>query len=314
MKEVLIVGRGKASKLHTICYDKSGYNIKKYYADINEGIKEIIEKNKLDKENLIIDITTPKEVFFEIIDQCEKLGLYDIIVEKPFVVEEDFFIKHPKLNIVMVQNYIYSNVTNYLKKLLSTNNLKVKFMSTNFSKNRILESIKRRGMSSKITENIEVEIPHQIYLCDYILGEKSKLVFLEQKDMISENIRLKKYGHSYSIMKNTNSIITHTSDLTSNILQKQLCIYCDKDYSIIVNYPIYDANFKCLNDGKVEIFKDKIKIHEVNIVDDMMMYCLKEYYEIFNKKEYSNIYKERILSFSRSMIEFKTFSDKQEII
>ena len=67
MKDILLVGKGKASKLHTSCYDKSGYVINKYYADIDEGIEEVITKNNLDKSNLIIDIVTPKEVFLDII-------------------------------------------------------------------------------------------------------------------------------------------------------------------------------------------------------------------------------------------------------
>ena len=123
MKDVLLVGKGKASILHTSCYEKSGYVIYKYYADIDEGIEEVIAKNNLDKSNLIIDIVTPKEVFLDIIDTCDRLELYDIIIEKPFVVEYDFFLKHPKLNKLMVQNYMYSSVTNYVKIYIEDNKL-----------------------------------------------------------------------------------------------------------------------------------------------------------------------------------------------
>ena len=38
--------------------------------------------------NVVVDIVTPKEVFVEVIEKCESLGIYNIIVEKPFVVDE----------------------------------------------------------------------------------------------------------------------------------------------------------------------------------------------------------------------------------
>lgn len=310
MKDILLVGKGKASKLHTSCYDKSGYVINKYYADIDEGIEEVITKNNLDKSNLIIDIVTPKEVFLDIIDTCERLGLYDIIIEKPFVVEDDFFLKHPKLKIIMVQNYMYSSVTNYVKKYLEDNKLVVKSISTNFSKNRISESLSGRGMVSKVTENYEIEVPHQVYICDYLLNNRSELLMLYQLPMVSDGVRLEKLGYGFSIMKNKDVSIVHTCDLTSNTLHKDFGVLCEDGYAIMVKYSTYDKELQCLNNGKVEVYKDGEKILEEAMFDDMMTYCLKYYYEVFNNGTYSDIYKKRILDFSKTMNEFKEFSSK----
>lgn len=308
MKDVILVGKGKASRIHTMSYNKSKEKINLYYADIDIPIQKIIEDNNLDINNIIVDIVTPKEVFIDVIEACESLGLYDIIVEKPFVIEDDFFLKHPKLNIVMVQNYMYSVTTNYVKKYIEYNNLKIKLIMTNFSKNRINESIKMRGMSSKITENYEIEVPHQVYICDYILGGRSTLLMLEQKDMHNIDRTLKNHGYSFSLVRNKDVLISHQCDLTSNTLHKGMTIYCENNVVISVEYSIYDKDLDCLRNSRVVVYKDRKKILDEEIIDDNMYYCLKEYYEYFNSKKENNIYKERIINFSNIMKEYKGFS------
>ena len=61
MKDIIIVGRGKASRIHTMSYKKFDKIGNIYYADIDIPIKDIIEKNNLDVNNIIVDIVTPKE-------------------------------------------------------------------------------------------------------------------------------------------------------------------------------------------------------------------------------------------------------------
>ncbi len=289
-------------------YNKFKEKVNLYYADIDMPIQKVIKDNNLDINNIIVDIVTPKEVFIDVIETCESLGLHDIIVEKPFVIEDGFFLKHPKLNITMVQNYMYSLTTNYVKKYIEDNNLKIKSIMTNFSKNRINESIKMRGMSSKITENYEIEVPHQVYICDYILGGRSNLLMLEQKDMHNIVRTLKNYGYSFSLVKNKDILISHQCDLTSNTLHKGMTIYCENNIVISVEYSIYDKDLECLKNSRVVVYKDRKNILDEEIIDDNIYYCLKEYYEYFNSKKESNIYKERIINFSNIMKEYKEFS------
>ena len=84
MKDVILVGKGKASRIHTMSYNKFKEKVNLYYADIDISIQKIIEDNNLDINNIIVDIVTPKEVIINVIETCESLGLYYIIVEKPF--------------------------------------------------------------------------------------------------------------------------------------------------------------------------------------------------------------------------------------
>lgn len=310
MKDIILVGKGKASRIHTMSYNKFKEKVNLYYADVDISIKSIIDENNLDINNIIVDIVTPKEVFIDVIETCESLGLYNIIVEKPFVVEEEFFLKHPKLNIVMIQNYMYSLTTNFAKKYIEDNNLKIKSIMTNFSKNRINESIKMRGMSSKITENYEIEVPHQVYICDYILGSKSTLLMLEQKDMHNIDRTLKNHGYSFSVVKNNGVLVSHLCDLTSNTLHKGMTIYCEDNIVISVEYSIYDKDLDCLRNSRVVVYKDKNKILDEEIVDDNMYYCLKDFYEYFHSGKINEMYKERILNFSSIMKEYKEFSEE----
>lgn len=310
MKSIIIVGRGKASRIHTMSYNKFSQKMDLYYADIDLPIGRVMEDNKLNPRDVIVDIVTPKEVFFDIIQICEDLGIYNIIVEKPFVCDSDFFKKHSKLNIIMVQNYIYSLTTNFVKDYLDKYGLKIKSIITNFSKNRIDESINMRGMSKLITENFEIEIPHQLYIADYLIGGESDLLLLEQKDMNNSDRILKNHGYSFSLVKNSDRIVSHQSDLTSNTLHKGLVVYCENDICIDVEYSIYNKNLECLKNSRVCVYKNRELILEKEIVDDNMYYCLKNYYDYFESGTYNKLYKQRILSFSKIMTEYKEFSKK----
>lgn len=89
------------------------------------------------------------------------------------------------------------------------NNFNIKLIYTNFSKNRINDSINRRGMSKKNTQNFEIEIPHQIYLADYILGENNKkeIIFKEQKDFMIDNICIEKHGYGKILLEYNDKIV-----------------------------------------------------------------------------------------------------------
>lgn len=310
MKDIIIVGKGKASKIHTMSYKKFDKIGNIYYADIDIPIKDVLKKNNLDVNNVIVDIVTPKEVFVDVIETCENLNLYNIIVEKPFVVDEDFFVKHPKLNIVMIQNYIYSLTTNFVKDYIENNNLCIKAIMTNFSKNRINESFNMRGMSNKITENFEIEVPHQIYICDYLLDNRSNLLLLEQKDMQNIDRTLKNHGYSFSLLNNNGVIISHQCDLTSNTLHKGMTIYCNDNTVISLEYSIYDKELSCLRNSRVIVYKNNEKILDKEIVDDNMYYCLKDFYDYFNNEKYDSKYINRIKDFSIIMKEYENFSNQ----
>ena len=164
MKDIIIVGTSKAAFLHFKSYNKLSNVGKIFFTDIKENasnkniktkkiyksIIDTLSQNNLNSNNIIVDICTPKEEFYNIINQCISLGINNIIVEKPFMASKDFFNQYPNLHILMVQNYLYSNIISEIKKKIEENNFNIKLIYTNFSKNRINDSINRRGMSKKL--------------------------------------------------------------------------------------------------------------------------------------------------------------------
>lgn len=315
MKDIIIVGTSKAGFLHFKSYNKLNNVGKIFFTDIKENVSnknikiqkvyksimDILFQNNLNSKDVIVDICTPKEEFYNIINQCISLGINNIIVEKPFIASKEFFKKYPKLNILMIQNYLYSNIINEIKKKIELNNLKIKMIYTNFSKNRINDSISRRGMSKNNTQNFEIEIPHQIYLVDYILGESNKkeILFKEQKDFEIDNICIENHGYGKIILEYDDKIVIHESDLVTNNTIKEITIVCDEGIVIKGQFILYDKDLNKIKNGKVVIQKYQNIIWEKEFKeDDNMYYCLKEYYQNLNNIDIPRKYRDRILEFS----------------
>ena len=315
MKDIIIVGTSKAGFLHFKSYNNLSNVGKIFLADVKENvtnknikvkkiyrsIKDILLENNLNNKNVVVDICTPKEEFYNIINQCISLGINNIIVEKPFIPYKNFFEQNSELNILMVQNYLYSQITNEIKEKIRQNKFNIKMIYTNFSKNRINESLNRRGMSKNDTQNFEIEIPHQIYLVDYILGESSKkeIIFKEQKDFIFNNICIEKHGYGKLILEYDDKIVIHESDLVTNNTIKEITIVCDGGILIKGQFILYDKDLNKIKNGKVVIEKYQNIIYEKEFKeDDNMYYCLKEYYEDFNNTDILGKYRDRILKFS----------------
>ena len=199
MKDIIIVGTGKAGFIHYYSYQKFDEIGRIYFVDIdgkikNENIKntkvyssieESIAKEKLNVKNIIVDICTPKSVFLDIIKECKRLNIKDVLVEKPFIVGNEFFIENNDMNVVMVHNYMYSEIVIGIKEILKEKGLKPIIIYTNFSKNRTEESFNGRGMYKKVTRNIEHDIPHQVYISQFLLNnpKKTQVLFEEEKAM-----------------------------------------------------------------------------------------------------------------------------------
>lgn len=318
MKDIIIVGTGKAGFLHYYSYQKFKKIGKIYFVDIDgkiknknikttkvyTSIKNVIEDNKLNIENIVIDICTPKSVFLDIINDCKKLNLKDIMVEKPFIVEKDFFEKNEDLNIAMVQNYAYSKIITETKRIIEEQNLKPKIIYTNFSKNRTEESFKGRGMYKKVTRNIEHDIPHQVYFTQFILGntKDTKLLLQEEKDMIKDDKKLEKHGYSKIIAKKDDTIVIHESDFATNTKIREIIVVCDDDTTIKGEFLFYDNNLNKTKDGQVTVIKNnKITFQEKIDYDDNMYECILDIYKYFNQNEKNNKFKNNIIEFSKEM-------------
>ena len=317
MKDIIIIGTGKAAFLHNYAYSKFQNIGNIYYVAFDGKVKnrnlkidktyltinETIEQNNLETDNIIIDICTPKSVFFEIIEECKKLNLQNIIVEKPFIIDKEFLNNNKELNIIMM--YLYSKITREVREIIEKENLKVNTIYTNFSKNRIQESFNGRGMYKKTTRNIEHDIPHQVYIANYIVGEKYKetqQLLQEEKSITKNEITLEKHAYSKIISKKGNVLVVHESDFTTETTIREVIAICEDNMVVKGEYLIYDADLNKIRDGKISVYKEGKQIKEEIIdFDDNMYECLLEYYNYFNNNKKDQYYKNKLLDFSKEM-------------
>ncbi len=318
MKDIIIVGTGKAGFIHYYSYQKFDEIGRIYFVDIdgkikNENIKntkvyssieESIAKEKLNVKNIIVDICTPKSVFLDIIKECKRLNIKDVLVEKPFIVGNEFFIENNDMNVVMVHNYMYSEIVIGIKEILKEKGLKPIIIYTNFSKNRTEESFNGRGMYKKVTRNIEHDIPHQVYISQFLLNnpKKTQVLFEEEKAMENGEKALEKHGYSKIISKKDDVYVIHESDFATNTKIREVIVVCDNNTVVKGEFLFYDKNLNKLKDGNISVIQNNNLIYDKNITyDDNMYECLYEIYKYFNTNIVSEKYKDEIKYFSEEM-------------
>ena len=226
------------------------------------------------------------------------------MVEKPFIVEQEFFEKNKELDIAMVRNYAYSKIVIEIKRIIKEKKLKPKMVYTNFSKNRTEESFSGRGMFKRTTRNIEHDIPHQVYFTQFILGNtnSTQLILQEEKDMIKGKKALRKHGYSKIISKKDDVLVIHESDFSSNTKIREIIVVCDDYTTIRGEFLFYDNDLNKLKDGNVSVFKNNKAIYTENIdYDDNMYECILDIYTYFNQENRNDKFKNEILDFSKEM-------------
>ena len=318
MKDIIIVGTGKAGFLHYYSYKKFKQIGKIYFVDIDGKIKnknieknkaylnleDVIREEKLDVKNTIVDICTPKSVFIDIIMKCKRLNLKDILVEKPFIVNESFLAENKDLNIAMVHNYEYSKIVRKMKNILDQKELKPIIIYTNFSKNRTEESFNGRGMYKKVTRNVEHDIPHQVYISQFLLNDPKDTYLLleEEKSMVKGKETLEKHGYSKIFTKKNGVYVIHESDFATNTKIREVIVVCDNNIVVRGEFLFYDKDLNKLKDGNVSIIDNNKIIYSEDIdYDDNMYDCLLEIYQYFNTNVVSEKYREEIKNFSKEM-------------
>lgn len=312
---IIIFGTGKAAELHYKKY-KGFITGEIFFIDpilttkhewkIYHSLDDLISNEKIYPSNTIVDVCTPHSEFNNIIKLCLIKGLNNIIVEKPFVVEKNYFDDKPQLKVIMVHNYLFSDLIIDTKNIIKKYNLNLHKIYTNFSKNRTVDSSKHRGISDKITTVFEIEIPHQIYIANSFLPKKQKKELKEMnvKDMRIGDLILENHGYGYIKLMNGNVLIEHESNLMSDSTRKQITLNFDENYSIIINFIIYGKNFNILNNGTLYLMKDNKVIEKYEYsTDDNIKLFLKFAYNIFiNQNEIVfNEQKQFILDFSAEM-------------
>ena len=315
MKDIVIIGTGKAALLHYNSYKKIQNIGKIYFVDVKKNsqfisniviyssICECIENNNLHINNLIIDICTPKSEFLSIIKHCKNLGIKDILVEKPFVIDERLAKKLNGLNVIMVENYLFSKLTTIIKEYLDKKHKEISLIYTNFSKDRISESLSGRGYIKEVTLNYEIEIPHQVYLTQYFLNNPADIQnsITCSRDLKVGNISLENHGYGLIISRSNDINIIYESNLTSIITQKRIIICTKDNYAIEGNYALYSKDLELIKPANMSIYYNgQLIYNEIIEEDDNFAYFIKNAYLYFNNEAPNPNFVD-IISFSNIM-------------
>ena len=311
---IIIVGTGKAGYLHYLKYKKLGIkniifldnNKKSKYIDdslICLSIEEIIKKYKVKENETLIDVCTPCSQFKHLIDAFIEVNFSSFIVEKPFVVEEDYFNDKQNIKCIMMENYKNSVITSKLINVLENEKSKIKRMKIEFSKNRIKDSFSKRGMmSGEAPTNFEVEMPHEIYIANYLIskGEKNyKEIIL--KDMKFNNQTISNHGYGRISYSQDESFIILESNLMAKCNKRVINIELENDTIINVAYLNYDNDFNLISKGYIEIIKKNLYEKIDFSCDDNMYESLKKYLNDLSNNKNLDKYKKEIIDFSTIM-------------
>lgn len=309
-KKVILVGLGKAGYLHYKSYLKLGIlkkediilvdteAEKEYFKNLEHfyDITSAIKFHDLNPEDIILDICTPKDCFKEIVDEGYSLGIKNIVIEKPCMFEIEELKQYNDANIMMIQNYMYSKITKKLKNFISTCNANVINIKTNFSKNRIEDSKKfRGGTNGKNVTVFEVEMPHQIYIVDYLLNKSvlGKNQSINVKDFFPND------AHAFGQIKDLYNKITieHISNLCNKETIKNIIIKFDNGIIINANYLHYDKSLNKLKNGSIDIYYNENKLFTESFdEDDNMFENINYIYNQFNSNKNINNINEIILN------------------
>ena len=240
--------------------------------------------------------------FMDIIDDFISKGMINFIVEKPFIVPDNYFDDKEGIKFIMMENYKYSLITNDIIKFLKSQNVNIKKIRIDFSKDRINESMSKRGISSdNIPTNFEIEMPHEIYLADYLVDNGVKhyhTIYLE--NMKRGDVTLPKHGYGLIKYVRNDVEIVLESNLMKNPNRRFIEIEFDGGF-IRANYIIYDGLFNKKNDGVIEITTGSDKKTLYYDLDDNMYYSLKRYLYDLDKGLNISTYKSEILNFSQTL-------------
>ena len=309
MKNIVVFGAGKAGLIHLKAYKKLNLEDKLYFVDVNQNtnyikektiykdIQSLLKEHPLNPQDTILDIAVPKDVFYDVINECKDLGFKDYIIEKPFILKDnnDF----SDLNMVMVENYLYSRIFSDLKKYIQENNKKVKTVFSNFSKNRRSNSLSGRGMASKVVNCFNIEMPHQVYMSQDLVEGLPNVIFKQARDMEFEDFSLKDHGEGLLVIENNGAVSYLYSNLTTDILTKNIAVTTVDNYVIKGEFFTYTPDLKVISKGSLQVYKDGELIQEqLYEEDDMITYMMEEFINYFNSNAYNPLYRQRIIAFS----------------
>ncbi len=313
MTDIILIGCGKAGSIHCKCYSKlKELNINivalidnnskwlrrfhSLYKEFNDGESPLTASSleeisrEIDIENIIIDLCVPNDIHYQCAKEAIDLGVKKIIIEKPIAnsVADAERIEKLDASIAITENYVYSKVTEQIREVIDKNNLKSKFVRTEFSKDRRSDSLNGRGFLKNAPPHVfTVEIPHQLAVVDYLFGNSIEIFGSWCEDMIIENKRFYEHGEGAIILHHKNGAISYNFSCLDGhkhlpIRHRNVMVYCEDGIKVNAHYPSGGDGALF---GAVTMYENNHITEKYDIYDDTMTETLKTIILRFDRKE-----------------------------
>lgn len=327
MIDLIVVGCGTHSLAHITCFAK----IKDVFAinlvgvvDINQkrltafkhlsnnlgfATQDTLFKNdlseiskELDISNSIVDIITPNNCHYTCAKEATDLGVKNIIIEKPLAHNLSDAMNIEKLDskIAVIENYLFSSITQYIKKYIEEHKLKIVFVKTEFSKDRRVESLEGRGIYGDYIPNaFTIEIPHQVAIVSYLLGFPEDVCDAWSSDMILPERRIPDLGEGALTLVHNGGVASYNFTCLEghrhlSTTYRTIRVYCEGGVNILGYYPTTSDL-----EGSVLVYRDQEIVTNHKLIADSMTETLKYLIECFmeNKSPITDV------SFGRRIVE-----------
>lgn len=321
MKNFIIIGTGSISQKHVNALHKfknikivAAYDIDKKKSEGFEKkfkIKSYSNLEKLFKENKKIFcavILTPSGLHYRSLEELSKYGIKNFIIEKPLATNKNDTYKilnlkkKKKLNIIVVHQYRYTNLSETLKKFISEGKLgKVYFVSVKMRWKRDQSYYNQsnwRG-TKKFDGGVIMNQCHHFIDLIFFLFKKVESVYGITKNVMA---KIESYDSAQAIFKINNRIsgvLEATTATRPENLEGSITVMGTKGTVVLggfsANQNIY---WKILNKNKIINYNFKNKMENAHYT--------------FYKKFFNNFLKFKKINFIQESLNTLTFINSLE--
>jgi predicted dehydrogenase len=303
MVDIIIVGCGVQSRAHIACYaklkemfdlniagvvdpDQKHLNAFQHlFNELGFDARGTLFKNKLSEitkelniSNSIVDILTPNNCHYPCAKEAIDMGVKRIIIEKPLAHDISDAMNIEKLSgaIGVVENYLFSSITQYIKKFIEEQKLKPLFIKTEFSKDRRVESSGGRGVSGAYSPHtFSIEIPHQVAVVSYILGFPERVCDAWCIDMLLSEGRIPNLGEGAITLAHKDRVASYNFSCLQghrhlSTRYRTIRIYCEEAFTIFGYYPTTSDL-----EGTILVYRDQDLVERHKLIADSMTETLK---------------------------------------
>lgn len=304
-RKIVLVGCGKSGRLHTKCYGKFadkvdiiavidpspkvGKSFEGFYSGsfpASEGfpqyfssLEAFAQAKIINPLDCIMDVCVPNAFHYEIVNKVVELGFKKVLVEKPLAdsIEESIKFGYLDANIAVVENYLYSNVTLELKRIIKEQKFIPKYVRIEFSKDRRPDTMRNRGFHEDRQPHLFfVEVPHQIAVAHFLFGDVKANLGAWCNNLIVEGKVFKEHGEGGITLLHDSGVISYSFSCLEGhnhfpLRYRGIRIYCDNNITLCAHYPIGgdDAFY-----GVVMVYEKDDIIKKYSIKDDNLTYTL----------------------------------------